>query len=207
MSTSEATAPEPKPLKRVALSGGGNPLAHQRLAPEGQRDPLVWLVAAHGGAGATFLAHSLAPFGDAGQQWPVKDKYPWCVIVARATRAGLEAAHDLALQDQSNKSGGCRVLGIILVADAPGKTPKSIEQRISVLEKTVPTIWRVSYFEDWREATLEELPEWSPLDEEPEEEEPKFWQKKKENPNIVHRSVRDIGQDLVDRAREANRHL
>ncbi|MCQ9334512.1 hypothetical protein NQ042_10590 [Corynebacterium phoceense] len=207
MSTSEVAVVENEPLKRVALNGLGNPLAEERLAQVGERDPLIWLIAAHGGAGATFLARSLAPFGDAGQFWPVKDKYPWCVVVARTTRTGLEAAHDLVLQEQSNKSGGCRVLGIILVADAPGKTPKSIEQRISVLEKTVPTIWRVGYFEDWRESTLEDLPQWSPLDEEPEDEKGKFWKKKKENPNVVHRELRDIGQDLVDRAREANKHL
>ncbi|EFQ79361.1 hypothetical protein MHX62_10070 [Corynebacterium sp. ACRQM] len=208
MTSQDTAAAQPKPLKRVALNGLGNALADTRLAPEGEMDPLIWLVAAHGGAGATYLAHALAPFGDAGQLWPVHDKYPWCVIVARTTRAGLEAAHDLALQDQSNKTGGCRVLGIILVADAPGKLPRSLEQRITVLEKTVPTIWRVDYFDDWRESTVDELPQWSPLDDEPEEEEPtKFWQKKKESPDLVHKSVRSIGQDLVERAREANKHL
>lgn len=99
-------------------------------------------------------------------------------------------------------------MGIILVADAPGKLPRSLEQRITVLEKTVPTIWRVDYFDDWRESTVSDLPQWSPLDDEPEEEEPtKFWQKKKPSPNLVHKSVRDIGEDLVDRAREANKHL
>ena len=82
MTSQDTAVAQPKPLKRVALTGLGNELADTRLAPEGEMDPLIWLVAAHGGAGATYLAHALAPFGDAGQQWPVHDKYPWCVIVA-----------------------------------------------------------------------------------------------------------------------------
>ena len=52
MTSQDTAVAQPKPLKRVALTGLGNKLADTRLAPEGEMDPLIWLVAAHGGAGA-----------------------------------------------------------------------------------------------------------------------------------------------------------
>lgn len=197
-------------ITRVAPRKNELPLADSPLARQGEWSPLVWLVAAHGGAGATALARALAPCGDAGQQWPVKDESRWCVIVARSTRTGIEAAHDAALQAQADKTGKCRVLGIVLVEDTPGKTPKAIEQRISVLERVVPSIWRVPYIEAWREALTEELPEWSPLDDEDEPSQTSRFGRKKTTPSAFERvpeSIAEIGSDLVDRAREANSHL
>ncbi|MDN6130455.1 MAG: hypothetical protein L0I87_00320 [Corynebacterium casei] len=200
----------PPPLSRVSLPDhAGLPIADKPLHQGEDFSPLVWLVGAHGGAGTTTLAHAIAPFGDAGQQWPAHDEYPWTVIVARTTREGIEAAHDTALQAQAGKCGDCKVLGVVLVADAPGKTPKAIEQRITVLERVVPTIWSVEYHGAWRANLLKDLPQWSPLDDEPEQIERKFWQKKQPNTDIetIPQSLRDVAEELIDRAREAHKHL
>lgn len=212
--TEPTPAPTPK-LVRVSVSHhGGLALASESLADPHQWSPLVWLVGAHGGAGVSTLAHSIAPCGDAGQQWPVHDQFPWCVIVARSTRSGVEAAHDAALQAQVGKAGHCRVLGVILVDDAPGKTPKSVEQKITVVKKVVPMIWRVPYFPQWREVLNDELPVWSPLDDHDDEPQQDHsvarFARKKKTPSaleVVPAIVQTIGQEMIDLAREANSHV
>ncbi|MET3945287.1 DUF6668 family protein [Corynebacterium mucifaciens] len=196
-------------LRRVSLpEKAGLKVANSPLAPSGEWSPLVWLVGAHGGAGTSTLARVLGPFGDAGQTWPAEDEHRWCVVVARSTRSGVEAAHDAVLQAQAGKVGHCCVWGVILVEDAPGKTPKSIEQRISVLEKIVPTIWRVPYVGEWRENLLDRLPEWSPLDEPQEPESTSRVLRKRTKVSAleqVPQPVRRIGEELVERAYEAHK--
>lgn len=196
-------------LRRVSLpENAGLKVASSPLAPSRERSPLVWLVGAHGGAGTSTLARVLGPFGDAGQTWPAEDEQRWCVVVARSTRSGVEAAHDTVLQARAGQVGHCCVWGVILVEDAPGKTPKSIEQRISVLEKIVPTIWRVPYIGEWRESLLDSLPEWSPLDEPQEPESTLRVIRKRRKVSAleqVPQSVRHIGEELVERAYKAHK--
>ncbi|TVS26968.1 DUF6668 family protein [Corynebacterium sanguinis] len=208
--SSTATAAK---LRRVSLpEKAGLPLATKPLADsDAEFEPMVWLVGAHGGAGVTSLSKVLAPCGDAGQQWPDQDESPWCVIVARATRTGVEAAHDVALQAQVGKNGRCRVIGVILVADAPGKTPKAVEQRATVIGKVVPNIWHVPYFSEWCEVLTSELPEWSPLedDDDAADENRRFGRRKK-GPSaveVVPKNLRLVGWEIVDRVREAHAHL
>lgn len=198
-------------LKRVSLADHAGLAIAERPLHHGEGfSPLVWLVGAHGGAGVTSLAHAIAPFGDAGRQWPAHDEHPWTIIVARTTRDGIEVAHDAALQAQAGNCGDCRVLGVVLVADAPGKTPKAVEQRITVLERVVPTIWRVDYQPAWRARLIKDLPQWSPLDDEPEPVASKWWQKKKrteDEPDTIPDTIRSVAEDIIDRARQAHKHL
>lgn len=53
--------------------------------------PLVWLVAAHGGAGVSTLCQWWDFVGDAGRMWPDKDTYPAACLVAKATMESLGA--------------------------------------------------------------------------------------------------------------------
>ena len=140
-------------------------VASMPLCPSHLRKPLVWLVGAHGGAGVTSLAAALAPMGDAGRVWPAKDTYRLCVLVGRTTREGLERLHDAALQARAGLAGDVEVLGAILVADTPGGMPKSLQKKLYALESVVPRLWRIDYVPAWREALIDELAVWSPLDE------------------------------------------
>ena len=177
--------------------------------------PMAWLVGAHGGAGVTTLAHTLAPFGDAGMTWPVQDEHPWCVVVARATREGVEAAHNAVLQSQAAKTGPCRVIGVMLVEAAPDFLPETVEQKITVLKKVVPNIWNVPFIDEWAAELRSKLPEWSPLNSdapaEPAAKPRRFLPKKRQNaPSALEEvpaDVKLIGHEIVDRVREANRFI
>ncbi|WP_147291518.1 DUF6668 family protein [Corynebacterium senegalense] len=148
-------------LKVDARVAGALPVASTALWQGGGRAPIAWAVSAHGGAGATTLAQMLAPVGDAADQWPAHDEYPLCVVVCRSTRTGLDAAQSAILQSKSGHTGRCEVLGVVIVADAPGKTPKSLAQRETVLEE-LTTVWRVPYLTGIRENDVGDLAEWKP---------------------------------------------
>lgn len=98
------------------------------------RAPVMWLLGAHGGAGVSTLARVWAPAADAHGGWPAHDRYRSVIVVARTHRTGLAAAHDLLLQSAAGLTGGCTVLGLALVPDAPG----SCRRRCGA----APTSWR-----------------------------------------------------------------
>lgn len=139
------------------------PVAEEPVWKEG-RPPAVWLVGAHGGAGTTTLATSWAPAAEAAGVWPAADKFPYVVLVCRSHLTGLERAHELALQAKGGLAGKCRLLGVAVVADAPGKLPKKLRQKIDVVGAVVSHLWHIPWIPDLRETELSVLPEWNPAD-------------------------------------------
>lgn len=145
------------------------PISAQSLVEDEADEPApaVWLVGAHGGAGVTTLSRILAPMGDAGGAWPAGEENPFCALVCRSTTTGLERAHQAALQARAGQAGDSVLLGIIIVDDAPGKTPKTLAQKISVISEHF-RIWRIPYLEQVRLAHTDELAMWEPGYEPPE---------------------------------------
>lgn len=139
------------------------PIATYRQFTAESTQPIAWALAAHGGAGASTLSRVLAPVADAEGSWPSQDEFPYVAIVCRSTRMGLEAAHSAVLQAQAGRTGGCTLLGVVVVADAPGRVPKSLAQRVSVIEE-LTEVWHVGYETSIREAQIDELAEWVPGD-------------------------------------------
>ncbi|KQB84079.1 hypothetical protein Cocul_00875 [Corynebacterium oculi] len=163
--------------------------ATSRVAP-GEDDPAVWLVGAHGGAGVSTLAHVLAPAGDAGMMWPSGERSMCCVLVCRSTAMGLEDAHDVLIQARNGLAGDVVVLGLVVVADAPGRTPKTLEQKIAVLSQITQKVWRVPYIDQWRGEMREDLPVWVPGDELPRKRRGRL------PPGVVPPVVGEIGQEI-----------
>ncbi|MBZ8176221.1 hypothetical protein GSS88_00150 [Corynebacterium sp. 3HC-13] len=189
------------------------PLSQYRLHDEQITDqwsswrPAVWLVAAHGGAGVTTLACQIGPCGDAGGQFPVKDDSPLCVVVCRATSHGLEAAHNVVLQAQGGLAGHCEVIGVIVVADTPGKIVKRLTHKIDVISQ-LTTVWQVPYLRQLaiqdRDDGLElEIFPWTP-DYHPEVKRRRLRGKTKkiDVTSIVHPVVADIAGELMALARK-----
>ncbi|KZF07818.1 hypothetical protein A2J03_22685 [Rhodococcus sp. EPR-157] len=131
------------------------------------RPPVMWLLAAHGRSGAGTLAQIWAPAGDARRGWPAADRHSNVVVVCRTDRDGLAAAHDLLLQSAAGLTGGCILLGLVLVPDAPGPLPKTLRRRADVIASAAPAVWRIPYIDDLRTHNQNELATWSPAEPDP----------------------------------------
>ncbi|MGD1223389.1 DUF6668 family protein [Streptomyces krungchingensis] len=112
-------------------------------------------VATHGGAGASTLA---TVFGghDAGRSWPRPDQgEPGSVLlVGRTHAAGLEAvSHTLDIFRRGDAPPGLDLDAIVLVADAPGRLPRQLAQRIKVISSVID-VYRVPWVPDWRTGDL-----------------------------------------------------
>lgn len=145
------------------------PISEQPLVEDDAEEPApaVWLVGAHGGAGVTTLSRILAPMGDAGGAWPAGEENPYCALVCRSTATGLERAHQAALQARAGHAGDIVLLGIVIIDDVPGKTPKALAQKVSVIAEHF-RIWRIPYLEQLRLAHTQDLAMWEPGYEAPE---------------------------------------
>ncbi|MEU1980402.1 DUF6668 family protein [Nocardia sp. NPDC019395] len=135
-----------------------------RPVPGAGRAPLVWLLGVHGGAGASTLAHILAPAADSGRRWPgvFERESPFVVLVARETIAGLTSAHDLLRQHHAGLAGPSEVLGLVTVAARPGRMAPEIRRYRDVVASLAGQVWQVPWYEEWTLVEPEKLPVWTP---------------------------------------------
>lgn len=97
---------------------------------------------AHGGSGASTLP-GLHPGLVEEAGWSGDESVP-VVIVCRSNAGGLVAAGRL-LDDHREAPA----LGIRVVADAPGRLPLPLAQRMRLMA-AITVMWRVPWIEDWR---------------------------------------------------------
>jgi hypothetical protein len=131
----------------------------------GAEDPLWWWLGAHGGAGVSTLTSLMAVSADARRMWPGghRRQSPNVVLVCRTHTEGLERVRDLAAQYTVRLvPPGVRLLGLVTVADAPGKLPTPLRRLRDLVSATVPHAWHLPWIEHWRGARLHELPLWHP---------------------------------------------
>lgn len=126
------------------------------LTAEGSSAPhqFAW-VAAHGGAGTSTLA---SVFGgiDAGRNWPRPDQgEPNSVLLAARTHAaGLQTVSwTLDLFRRGEQPPGLELVAVVLVADAPGRLPRQLLQRIKVIGSAID-VHRVPWVPAWRTGDL-----------------------------------------------------
>jgi hypothetical protein len=144
-----------------------SPPAAQQLARGGTRRPPVSgrvagvvLLAAHGGAGVSSLLRAgLAAAGasDGQRRWPAAGQV---LLVARTSTGGLERARDLARQHARGQAGPhVQLVGLVLVADAPGRLPTRISALADLVCGAFARTWQVPWLAEWRLATaIEPLP-------------------------------------------------
>lgn len=137
----------------------GAPPADRQLPAGGRLPPtaVVALLAAHGGAGVSCLLRAgLATAGavDAQRHWPAAGRV---LLVARTCTGGLEWARDLARQHASGRTGpGVELLGLVLVADAPGRLPARITSLADLVCGAFARCWQVPWLTEWRLASATE---------------------------------------------------
>ncbi|HRL81412.1 MAG TPA: hypothetical protein PLK46_13925 [Propioniciclava sp.] len=119
---------------------------------EQHRPAELWWVGAHGGAGESTLAGLAPEWPAAGHAWP-RTPAPApapVVLVARSNAHGLRAAQTAIMQWAGGLVPSVDVLGLVIVADAPGRLPRPLRDLAQVVSGGVPRTWNVPWVESWR---------------------------------------------------------
>jgi hypothetical protein len=139
------------PQQGVPAPDAGNHLPTVQYG-HGHARPLWWL-GVHGGAGESKLASIFQGSRPADHAWPhvVTSPLPAAVVlVARSNYDGLRAAQLAATQWASGLVPYANVLGLVLVADAPGRSPRPLRDLAHVVGGGVPRTWSLPWIEAWR---------------------------------------------------------
>lgn len=132
------------PGAEVSVSGG------LPVVPlDGPSATRLWVVGAHGGAGATVWARLLR-CGDAGVAWPLDGEPIKALVVARTHRTGLRAAQLAAIQWASGSVRNVEMLGLLLNPDAPGKPIKELRDFTKLVSGAYPKVWTAPWMNEWR---------------------------------------------------------
>lgn len=110
--------------------------------------PVLWVVGAHGGSGESALAALDRRWHPAGHVWPAHQAP--CVLVARTHLRGVLAAQAALTQWAAAAAGGAQLLGLVLVADAPGRQPAPLRDFAAVVGGGAPRVWEIPWIEEWR---------------------------------------------------------
>lgn len=123
-----------------------------RAVPVGLPNPPWWWVGCHGGAGISTLA-GLVPGGrESGKAWPVPadGNTSRVVLVARTNARGLATAQAAARQWAAGRVPGVTLLGLVAVADAPGRLPRQLSELLRLVAGGVPKVWFVPWIDALR---------------------------------------------------------
>ena len=113
----------------------------------------VYVVGAHGGAGeSTVAALNPAWWAETGHGWPLvsTSPSPRVLLVARTSASGLRAAQAAATQWAAGAAPPMTLLGLVLVADAPGRLPRALRELVRLVSGGVPRTWMLPWNEPWR---------------------------------------------------------
>ncbi|WP_017558027.1 DUF6668 family protein [Nocardiopsis baichengensis] len=134
---------EPQPL----VPAPAGPHLPHRQAPGPAR---LWWMGVHGGAGESTLAALSADGAPAEHAWPVAGTGQHTVVlVARTHHHGLTRARQAATEWASGQVP-VRLLGLVLVPDGPGRTPKPLKELAALVAGAVPRLWHIPWVEAWR---------------------------------------------------------
>jgi hypothetical protein len=137
----------------VALPGAQERLRRRRVDDDAVA---VWWLGAHGGAGESTLQELFTGSRAADHTWPLTsaDRSPARVVVVARTHAhGLTAAQS-AIREWAAGDVEVLLLGLVLVADAPGRLPHGLRRLADLIAGGVPTVWSLPWIEAWRVGEL-----------------------------------------------------
>ena len=100
---------------------------------------------AHRGAGITTLARE---FGGADLGMTSTPSLP-ILVVCRCSISGLIAAQHLAASELS-ESPTWKCLGLVIVADGPGRLHKPVSELAALVAGGYPAQWSIPWVESWR---------------------------------------------------------
>lgn len=109
----------------------------------------IWIVGAHGGAGESTVAQLLHG-NETGHRWPDISPRPAVLLTARTHVTGLRAAQMAMKAWAAGQTPDIRLIGLVLVADAPGKLPRALADRAEVIQGGVPHSWMLPWVDEYR---------------------------------------------------------
>ncbi|MET3810912.1 DUF6668 family protein [Arthrobacter sp. UYEF3] len=148
----ESHVPAPAVIN-APLRGIVEPDAADRLARRSvSGSAAVWVTGAHGGSGESRIADLLNGARATDHCWPILQdgSTPRVLLVCRADMRGLTAARNALTQWASGAAPDFELLGLAVLADAPGKTPKPLRDFASIVGGGAPRLWTLPWVEAWR---------------------------------------------------------
>ncbi|EMY36069.1 hypothetical protein D477_001034 [Arthrobacter crystallopoietes BAB-32] len=143
----------PAAVISAPLRGMVEPDAADRLAQRTMSGTApVWITGTHGGAGESRIAGLLDGARATDHCWPVlqEGSQPRVLLVCRADMRGLTAARSALTQWASGAAPEVDLLGLAILADAPGKTPKALRDFATIVGGGAPRLWPLPWVEAWR---------------------------------------------------------
>ena len=144
------------PRSGAAGQGGVVPPAPEDCLPRrevaAEEQAAVWWVGAHGGAGESTLEELFSGSRAAEHAWPIHavgQPPARVVLVARTNAHGLKAAQR-AVREWAAGDVPVLLLGLVLIADAPGRLPHALRQLADLIAGGVPAAWSLPWIEAWR---------------------------------------------------------
>ena len=113
----------------------------------------LWVVGSHGGAGESSIADLDESWRASGHAWPAPEhgKACACILVARTNVRGLLATQGALTQWAASRVAGVStLLGLVLIADAPGRLPRALRDLAVHVSGGAPRTWELPWLEDWR---------------------------------------------------------
>ncbi|RNL51834.1 DUF6668 family protein [Arthrobacter oryzae] len=150
--TPEAHVP-PAAVISAPLRGMIEPDAADRLASRTvSGSASLWVTGAHGGSGESRTADLIDGARVTDHCWPVLQdgSKPRVLLVCRADMRGLTAAQGALTQWVSGAAPAVDLLGLTVLADAPGKTPKALRDFAVIVGGGAPRHWTLPWVEAWR---------------------------------------------------------
>jgi hypothetical protein len=149
----------------VPLGGGGSlagvtppvetglhmPSADRCNGQHGGAEGRWWWLGLHGGAGVTTLCAAVPGGVDAGGVVPPTDGVhrPPVLCVVRSHAGGLRRAQERAPWWRDHAADH-DLVGLVVVADAPGLVPKPLGQLLRLTAGGWPKVWRLPWVHPWR---------------------------------------------------------
>ena len=145
----------PAPVISAPLRGMVEPDTADRLGQATMAgNASLWVLGTHGGAGESRVADLLDGARATGHHWPPTNKgpAPKVLLVCRADMRGLTSARAALTQWASGAAPDVELLGLAVLADAPGKTPKPLRDFAAIIGGGAPRLWTLPWVESWRHA-------------------------------------------------------
>lgn len=143
-------------VETLAIRAQAVPPMPARILEGTSCQPHCWCLGVHGGSGESTVASLFRSVAAADHRWPIgHGARTHVVLAARTNFLGMTAAQAAMHDWSANHRQHVVVLGLVLVADRPGRLPRPLLDLQRDLEGATPHLWRLPWVERW---TLGEVP-------------------------------------------------